>query len=66
MSTTTPARGRPLSPAGRLDRAALDLIEARGHLIRIVDEATEIARAFSRIDTDLRGLRDVVDGRAAA
>ena len=62
----TPQRGRPLTAGGHVDRVAEQLVEARGHLVIAIDHFSDAVRALSVADRQARGLRDVVDGRAAA
>lgn len=62
----TPSRGRPLTAGGHVDRVAEQLVEARGHLVVAIDHVADAVRALNTADSRTRGLRDVVDGRAAA
>lgn len=62
----TPQRGRPLTASGHVDRVSEQLVEARGHLVLAMDHFSDAVRALTAADRHNRGLRDVVDGRAAA
>lgn len=59
----TRRRGRPLTPAGVLDAAALSLIDARCTLVAAVEAVADDLRSA---DTHLRHLRDTLHGQAAA
>lgn len=59
----TRRRGRPLTPAGVLDAAALNLIDARCTLVAAVESVADDLRSA---DTNLRHLRDHLNGQAAA
>lgn len=55
--------GRPLTPNGILDAAALALIDARCTLVAAVESVADDLRTA---DTNLRHLRDTLGGKAAA
>ncbi len=55
--------GRPLTPHGHLDAAALSLIDARCTLVAAVESVADDLRTA---DTSLRHLRDTLAGKAAA
>jgi chemotaxis regulatin CheY-phosphate phosphatase CheZ len=62
----TPSRGRPLTPSGHVDRVAEAVVDARGHLIVVMDTLGDAIRALNSIDARTRVLREVVNDRAAA
>ncbi len=55
--------GRPLTPNGHLDSAALNLIDARCTLVAAIESVADDLRAA---DTNIRHLRDTLAGKAAA
>lgn len=58
MPRTYSRPGRPLSPYGHLDRAAEQLVEARGRLVGALDGVALAVRALNVTDAQLRELRE--------